>query len=78
MRITAMNASGYVLIPEDIRLRHHFSIDTKFAIDETEEKIVLKPLSKLALEKAIGFLGTEGKALDFVMAERTKDREHGK
>ncbi len=78
MRITAMNASGYVLIPEDIRLRRHFSTDTKFAIDETAEKIVLKPLSKLALEKAVGFLGTEGKALDFVMAERAKDREHGK
>ena len=70
-----MNASGYVLIPEDIRLRHHFTPETKFSIDETGERIVLKPLSKTALEKAVGFLGTEGKALDFVMAERAKDRE---
>ncbi len=73
-----MNAGGYVLIPEDIRLRHRLTSETKFAIDEADEKIVLKPLSKLALEKAIGFLGTEGKALDFVMAERANDRERGK
>ena len=73
-----MNSRGYVLIPEDIRLRHHLTAETKFTIDESGEKIVLKPISKVALEKAVGFLGTEGKALDFVMAERAKDRERGK
>lgn len=78
MRITQMNANGYVLIPEDIRFRHRLIQETKFAIDDTGERIVLKPLSKAALEKAVGFLGTEGKALDFVMAERAKDRTRGK
>ena len=82
-----IDSEGHFDFPAEIRERHGFRNGSKLKIAEDGEKVVIqtttadsiiypkavdKAAARAALEKMIGFMGTDGSALKMLMEERRR------
>jgi AbrB family looped-hinge helix DNA binding protein len=82
-RITTIDSSGHIPIPEDIRNRHGLEPGKQVHIEERGEEVVISSTSKesesprkaRSMHDMVGFLGKDPKSLKTLMEERRKDRE---
>ncbi len=72
-----VSTKGQVVIPAELRKRHHMEPGKKVQIFEYGELICIAPVVKEPLEAAYGFLADGGKSLtEELLAERKKDFRH--
>gem|GEM_PF-4647217 len=81
-----MDSEGHFEFPSEVRERYGFRNGSKLKIAEEGEKVVIqsatkniidprpvdKAAARAALEKAIGFMGTDGRALKMLIEERRR------
>ena len=70
---TLLSSKGQVIIPKTIRSHHHWSPGTRFAIEDVQGGVLLKPISSFAttdLQSGLGCVGYKGvaKSLDEMQA----------
>jgi AbrB family looped-hinge helix DNA binding protein len=73
METTLMSSKGQVIIPKMIRTSHHWKPGTRFAVEEVQGGVLLKPLSSFPatdLRSGLGCVGYKGaaKSLDEMRA----------
>ncbi len=79
-----IDSQGHFDIPIDMRDRHGLTNGARVKIEERPNEVVIKTvidenerkrIARVALDRAVGFLGTDSKVLDTLLEERRKDRE---
>ena len=75
MESAIVGAKGQVVIPKKIRVMFHIKQGTRVRFEARHGEIVLTPLTSRYFERMAGFLGTGGKALRLLLAERKRERE---
>ena len=75
MNTFAVTVKGQVVIPSDIRRRHHIKKGTKVCFLENGLDIILRPVTRQTIEAMRGSLKTHGKALKALMDEKKIERE---
>jgi len=70
---TLLSSKGQVIIPKTIRSQHHWRPGTRFAIEDVQGGVLLKPISSFAatdLQSGLGCIGYKGvaKSLDEMQA----------
>jgi bifunctional DNA-binding transcriptional regulator/antitoxin component of YhaV-PrlF toxin-antitoxin module len=82
---STFDEQGHFDMPADVRDRHGFTNGAKVKVEEQGNKLVIEPINSLtpsgakkklttreAIEKAIGFSGNDGKALEILLEERKR------
>ena len=69
METTLLSSKGQVIIPKIIRDHHHWRPGTRFAVEETQAGVLLKPLNTFShtdVQSGLGCAGYRGlaKSLD--------------
>lgn len=73
-KASKVTVKGQVLIPGDIRKRHHIDPGTEVRFVEYGNVICIMPVVKDPIEAAYGFLRDDGPSLaDELLKERRKD-----
>ena len=83
---TTIDAEGHLDLPDDVRQRHGLSSGARVRIEERDHDLIVTKIdldshstrsseAKQALEQAAGLLGTTGKGLSDLMAQRKIDRD---
>ena len=75
MQTFAVTVKGQVVIPSDIRRRHHIEKGTKVCFLEKGRDIILRPVTQDAIDAMRGFLKTRGKALKMLLQEKKLEHE---
>lgn len=75
MTTTTVTAKGQIVIPSKVRRRHNIKKGTQLCIIDSEDEIVLKPLTADYFEKMAGIAKTKRKLTDVLFEERRKDKE---
>ncbi len=70
MESSIVTTKGQVVIPAKIRRKYGIKIGTKIQFEEENGEIIMLPLTEEIIDKNIGFLGTKGKLLRKLMAEK--------
>ncbi len=70
MESSIVTTKGKVVIPAKIRRKYGIKIGTKIQFEEKNGEIIILPLTEEIIDKNIGFLGTKGKLLRKLMAEK--------
>ena len=70
MESSIVTTKGQVVIPAKIRRKYGIKIGTKIQFEEKNGEIIILPLTEEIIDKNIGFLGTKGKLLRKLMAEK--------
>ena len=79
-----IDSQGHFDIPIDMRDRHGLKNGARVKIEERQNEVVIKTvidenerkrIARVALDRAVGFLGTDSKVLDTLLEERRKYRE---
>jgi AbrB family looped-hinge helix DNA binding protein len=73
MTIITATEKGQVVIPADIRKKHHIKKGTKLAVFEKDDEIILKLLFKDPVKEARGFFKGGKSALEALMADRKEE-----
>ena len=74
MESSIVSAKGQVVIPKTIRAMFHIKQGTRVRFEARSGEIVLTPVTPRYFEHMAGCLGTGGKALKVLLAERKKER----
>ena len=74
MVTTIVTAKGQVVIPSKTRRRLNIKKGTRLCVVETDNEIILKPLTEDYFEKMAGCLQTKGKLTKSLLKERSKDK----
>jgi bifunctional DNA-binding transcriptional regulator/antitoxin component of YhaV-PrlF toxin-antitoxin module len=78
------DSQGHFDIPIEVRQRHGLTNGSRVKIEERKNEVVLKPvidenerkrIALAAIDKAVGFLGTDGRMLRDLMDDRKSERE---
>ena len=72
--VSVVGAKGQVVIPKTIRAMFHIKKGTRVRFKTRDGEIVLTPVTPRYFEHMAGCLGTGGKALKVLLAERKKER----
>ena len=75
MNTFSVTVKGQVVIPSDIRQRHHIKKGTKVCFLERGEDIILRPVTKQAIQAMRGSLKTGGDLLKALLREKKIERE---
>ena len=75
MHSFAVTVKGQVVIPSDIRHRHHIQKGTKICFLEKGPDIILRPVTEGAIDAMRGSLRTHGKTLKALIQEKKLERE---
>ena len=75
MHTFAVTVKGQVVIPSDIRQRHHIKKGTKICFLENGQDIILRPVTRQTIEAMRGSLKTHGDTLKALMEEKKIERE---
>ncbi len=75
MATTIVTAKGQVVIPAKIRRKLNIKTGTKLYIEESDDELILKPITPAYFEKIAGVLKTGGKLSKSILDERAKDIE---
>ena len=75
MNMTAVTAKGQIVIPVRIRRKLNIKKGTRLMIEEKDDMLILKPLTKEYFTKVAGVLPTKGALARSLIAERKKERE---
>ena len=70
MEISVVTTKGQVVIPAKLRKKYGIKSGTKIRFEEKDGEIIILPLTEEIVDKNIGFLGTKGKLLKKLMAEK--------
>ncbi|GBD92294.1 spoVT / AbrB like domain protein [bacterium BMS3Abin04] len=70
MEVSVVTTKGQVVIPAKLRRKYGIKIGTKIRFEEENGEIIMLPLTEETIDKNIGFLGTKGKLLQKLMAEK--------
>jgi AbrB family looped-hinge helix DNA binding protein len=73
MTIVTTTEKGQVVIPADIRKRHHIVKGTKLAIFEKENEIIIRPLLRAPVKDARGFFKEGKSALQALVNDRKEE-----
>jgi len=73
MTIITTTEKGQVVIPAEIRKRHHISKGTKFAVIEKGDEIILKPLFRNPVKDARGLYKGGKSALKALTIDRREE-----
>ncbi|MFZ2197115.1 MAG: AbrB/MazE/SpoVT family DNA-binding domain-containing protein [Thermodesulfovibrionales bacterium] len=73
MTIVTTTEKGQVVIPADIRKRHHIAKGTKLAIFEKGNEIIIRPLLREPVKDARGFFKEGKSALQALMTDRKEE-----
>lgn len=74
MVTTVATTKGQIVIPAKTRSRLNIKKGTRFCVIETENEIVLKPLTGHYFEKIAGILNTKGRLTKSLLEERAKEK----
>ena len=74
MHTFAVTVKGQVVIPSDLRRRHHIGKGTKVCFLEKGQDIILRPVTPDAIDAMRGSLKTHGKALKALREEKKKEK----
>ena len=75
MQTFTVTVKGQVVIPSEIRQRHHISKGTKICFLESGPDIILRPINKETISAMRGSLKTKGNLLKALMREKKIERE---
>jgi AbrB family looped-hinge helix DNA binding protein len=75
MSITVVTTKGQIVIPSRIRRKMNIKKGTKLYIDEKDDEIILKPVTRDYFKKIAGVLSTKGMLSKKLLEERAKDKE---
>ena len=75
MESSIVTTKGQVVIPAKIRKKYGIKIGTRIQFEEANGEIIMLPLTEETIDKNIGFLGTKGKLLRKLMAEKKAERK---
>lgn len=73
MPIISTTEKGQVVIPANIRKRHHITKGTKLAIFEKDDEIIIRPLLKYPARDARGFFKGGNSALRALINDRKEE-----
>ena len=75
MEVSVVTTKGQVVIPAKLRRKYGIKIGTKIQFEEADGEIIMLPLTVETIDNNIEFLGTKGKLLRKLMAEKKVERE---
>ncbi len=75
MHTFAVTTKGQVVIPSDIRQRHHIGKGTKVCFLEKKGEIILRPITDETIEAMKGSLKSHGGTLKALMQEKKIERD---
>ena len=75
METSVVSTKGQIVVPARIRKKFGIIQGTTIAFIEKDGKLILEPLDKSYFESLAGVLGTHGKMLKSLMADKKKERE---
>ena len=75
METSIVTVKGQLVVPAKIRRKFKIGKGTRVAFIEQNGKLILQPLDKSYFESLSGILGTKGKLLRSLMAEKKRERE---
>jgi len=75
MVTSVVTVKGQIVVPANIRRKFGIKKGTKIAFIEQEGKLIIQPLNKSYFESLAGILGTEGKMMKSLQADKKKERE---
>lgn len=70
MFTTIVTTKGQIVIPSKIRRRMNLKKGIKLLVEERENEIILRPLTKSYFSKLSGILPTNGKLAEALLKER--------
>jgi AbrB family looped-hinge helix DNA binding protein len=70
MLTTIVTLKGQIVIPSKIRRRMNIKKGTKLLVEEKENEIILRPLTRSYFSKMAGQLPTRGKLTEALLRER--------
>ena len=73
MTIVTSTEKGQVVIPAEIRKRHHITKGTKLAIIEKDDEIIIRPLLADPVRQARGIFKEGKSALQVLIADRKEE-----
>ena len=76
MVTTTVTAKGQIVIPSKIRRHLKIKKGTRLCVTESENGIVLQPLTAEYFEKAAGILKTKGKLTNEILRERAHEKDN--
>ena len=74
MESSIVGAKGQIVIPQKIRAMFQIKPGTRVHFEARRGEIVLTPLTSGYFERMAGCLGTGGKALKLLLAEKKRER----
>jgi len=75
MEITKVTTKGQVVIPSHLRKKYKIKSGTGIKFIDEDGNIKLIPITAEMIKSNKGFMGTKGKLLKALMAEKKKERE---
>ena len=75
MNTSIVTVKGQIVIPSKIRHRHKIRKGTRVCFIEQGKDIILRPITDDYIDGVKGFLGTNGKTLKALLAEKQRERE---
>lgn len=76
MESAVVTTKGQIVIPSKIRHRLGIKKGTKVCFLQSGRDLVLRPVTDEYIDAIRGSLGTQGKALNALAADKKKEREH--
>ena len=76
MNTAIVTAKGQIVIPSRIRRHLNIKKGTRLCVVESNNEIVLKPLTADYFERMAGIAAGKGKGISVLLKERAKEREH--
>ena len=75
MRTFAVTVKGQVVIPSDIRQRHHITKGTKIHFLEDGENIIMRPVNRHTIQALRGSLKGYGSMMKTLLEDKKFERE---
>ena len=75
MDVAKVTTKGQIVIPAGIRKRFGIVKGTRLSIEETDDALVLRPITAAYLDRVAGMLQGQGSLSEALLRERARDRE---
>lgn len=73
MAVVTSTIKGQIVIPADIRKKFKIKKGTRVNVYDDGKKIIVEPISEDVVVQGRGMLGTHGKVLKALLADRKKE-----
>ena len=73
--VSTVTTKGQLVIPAKLRRKYSIKKGTQVAFVEEENRLILQPLTPEFIRSLRGCLGKDSSALDFLLAERRRERK---